>query len=186
MWQPQHRISEGADHPGMAYLRNVERTQRPPDRNAQQNGGGHRRRFCRCRPVLAILELMCPSQGLGRQVVADVLGLNVSNEADKSKIKRSTLVTRQCPTRREDKEFRDVVEVPNPESSGAGKCGTDTLRLPNALLAAAAEATQRGKPLMAGLAWRSELTPQVARCGRSCKVTHTTQPFSGTRIALPS
>jgi hypothetical protein len=23
MWQPQHRISEGADHPGMAYLCNA-------------------------------------------------------------------------------------------------------------------------------------------------------------------
>jgi hypothetical protein len=51
------------------------------------------------------------------RIVADVLGFNVSNKAHKSKIKRSTLVIRQCPTRREDKEFLDVVEVPNPESS---------------------------------------------------------------------
>jgi hypothetical protein len=41
---------EGAEHLGMASRRNVELIQRPPDCNAQQNGGGHRRRFRRCRP----------------------------------------------------------------------------------------------------------------------------------------
>src|SRR5450631_3749815 len=75
------------------------------------------------------------------------------------------------PTRCEDKEFRDVVEVPNPwvKWSGQGvaltRCDRPSpiligrtgaaresnlkwgrSRLPNALVAAAAEATQRGKP----------------------------------------
>jgi hypothetical protein len=38
-FNPQHRISEGAEHLGMASRRNVGRTQRPPDCNAKQNGG---------------------------------------------------------------------------------------------------------------------------------------------------
>jgi hypothetical protein len=129
MWQPQHRISEGADHPGMAYLRNVGRTQRPPDCNAQQNGGGHRRRFCRCRPVLAILELMCPSQALGwqgrsrrsgsqcfqrsRQIQTDRRLLHVS--ARQGARTRNFGMSSKCRT------LRQV---------GRARCGTDTLRPP--------------------------------------------------------
>jgi hypothetical protein len=63
--------------------------------------------------------------------VADVLGLDLEIEDDKSHIKlmiagwiqdgRIQVVKRRCPDKREDKDFIDLVEAPHPESSGAGK-----------------------------------------------------------------
>jgi hypothetical protein len=64
-------------------------------------------------------------------VVADVLGLDRTNQDDKANVKlmiagwiqdgRIQVVKRRCPTKREDKDFIDLVDMPHLEPSGAGK-----------------------------------------------------------------
>jgi vacuolar-type H+-ATPase subunit F/Vma7 len=64
-------------------------------------------------------------------VVADVLGLDLTVKDDKARVKllltgwmeagHIRVVKRRCPIKREDKDFIDLVEAPHPEQGGAGK-----------------------------------------------------------------
>jgi AAA domain len=65
------------------------------------------------------------------KVVAEVLGLDLALKDDKASVKLMIqgwieaglihVVKRRCPEKREDKDFIDLVKVPDPEQGGAGK-----------------------------------------------------------------
>jgi hypothetical protein len=123
----------------MAYLRNVGRTQRPQIATPGRMAAGTEDVSAdvvlteiKTRVGSGNFRVDAQAKDRAGRVVAEALTKHTN-----PRFKRSPLVTRQCPTRREDKKFLDVVEVPNPESSEGQ--GVELTRCPSPIAGAVRE-----------------------------------------------